>query len=226
MEDSFKFDDIIKKSFLNLEVFKSVSYIDMLFGFLCSFAIGMFIYWIYRRCFRGVVYSYNYNVSFVLMTMITSMIIMTISTNIVLSLGMVGALSIVRFRTAVKDPLDIVYMFWAISAGIASGAHMYPLAIIGSVVIGITLALLSKKKLRQQSYLLIIRHEEEAADELRDHLRKLNTTLKSKNVRKGYTELTLELKLRDDNTSFMQKLASISGVVECSLVNYSGDYAQ
>ncbi|GKV57655.1 hypothetical protein NCCP2222_36020 [Sporosarcina sp. NCCP-2222] len=96
----------------------------------------------------------------------------------------------------------------------------------GSVIIGITLALLSKKKLRQQSYLLIIRHEEEAADELRDHLRKLNTTLKSKNVRKGYAELTLELILRDDNTSFMQKLASISGVVECSLVNYSGDYAQ
>ena len=101
---NLNFEDIIKKSVLTLDVFKSVSYIDMLFGFLCSFAIGMFIFWIYRRCFRGVVYSYNYNVSFVLMTMITAMIIMTISTNIVLSLGMVGALSIVRFRTAGKRP--------------------------------------------------------------------------------------------------------------------------
>src|SRR5690606_10888418 len=137
MNDVLNFDDIVKKSVLNLDVFKSVSYIDMLFGFLCSFAIGMFIYWIYRRCFRGVVYSYNYNVSFVLMTMITALIIRTISTNIVLSLGMVGALSIVRFRTAVKDPLDIVYMFWAISAGIASGAAMYPLAIFGSLIIGL-----------------------------------------------------------------------------------------
>jgi len=226
MNGLLNFDDIIKKSVLSLDVFKSVSYIDMLFGFLCSFAIGMFIYWTYRRCFRGVVYSYNYNVSFVLMTMITAMIIMTISTNIVLSLGMVGALSIVRFRTAVKDPLDIVYMFWAISAGIASGAAMYPLAIIGSLTIGLTLGILSKKKLRHQSYLLIIRHEENATDELRDHLRKLNTTLKSKNVRKGYIELALELKLRDDNTAFMKKISDTPGVAECSLINYSGDYAQ
>ncbi|WP_432357141.1 DUF4956 domain-containing protein [Sporosarcina sp. UB5] len=226
MNDVLNFEDIIKKSVLNLEVFKSVSYIDMLFGFLCSFAIGMFIYWIYRRSFRGVVYSYNYNVSFVLMTMITALIIMTISTNIVLSLGMVGALSIVRFRTAVKDPLDIVYMFWAISAGIASGAAMYPLAITGSLVIGLTLVLLSRKKIRHQSYLLIIRHTETATDELRDPLRKLNTTLKSKNIRKGYVELTLELKLRDDNTAFMTKITDIPGVIECSLINYSGDYAQ
>lgn len=221
-----KFDDIIKKSVLSLDAFRSVSYIDMIIGFISSFAIGMFIYWVYRRYFRGVVYSYNYNVSFVLMTMITTLIIMTISTNIVLSLGMVGALSIVRFRTAVKDPLDIVYMFWAISAGIANGAKMYPLAIFGSLFIGLTLAWLSKKKTKQQSYLLIIRHMDEATDELRVQLRILDTKLKSKTVRKDYTEMTLEISLRDDNTAFMKVINDIDGVLESSLVNYTGDYAQ
>lgn len=147
MNDTINFQDVIKKSVLHLEAFRSVSYIDIFLGLACSFAIGMFIYFVYKRYFRGVVYSYNYNVSFVLMTMITTLIIMTISTNIILSLGMVGALSIVRFRTAVKDPLDIVYMFWAIAAGIATGAKMYPLAMIGSLAFGLTLAWLSKRKL-------------------------------------------------------------------------------
>lgn len=226
MNDTTNFNDIIKKSVLSLDAFRSVSYIDMVIGFVCSFAIGMFIYWVYRKYFRGVVYSYNYNVSFVLMTMITTLIIMTISTNIVLSLGMVGALSIVRFRTAVKDPLDIVYMFWAISAGIANGAKMYPLAIFGSLFIGLTIAWLSKKKSKQQSYLLIIRYLDEAASELRGQLSKLDTKLKSKTVRKDYTEMTLEISLRDDNTAFMKLINDIDGVHECSLINYTGDYAQ
>ncbi|MCU6710800.1 DUF4956 domain-containing protein [Paenibacillus sp. J5C_2022] len=226
MGESLNFQDIIKKSALHLDAFRSVSYIDMALGLLCAFLIGLFIYWIYRRTFRGVVYSYNYNVSFVLMTMITALIIMTISTNIVLSLGMVGALSIVRFRTAVKDPLDIVYMFWAISAGIASGAKMYPLALGGSLVIGLVLTWLSKRKLREQAYLLIVRHTDEAVYELRVELRKLDGKLKSKTVRKGFTELTIEIMLRDDNTAFVNKLSAMEGVQDVSLINYTGDYAQ
>ncbi|MCQ6562652.1 DUF4956 domain-containing protein [Paenibacillus mendelii] len=198
----------------------------MVLGLLCSFVIGMFIYWIYRKSFRGVVYSYNYNVSFVLMAVITSLIIMTISTNIVLSLGMVGALSIVRFRTAVKDPLDIVYMFWAISAGIASGAKMYPLALFGSLVIGLIVMWLSKRKIKEQAYLLIIRHSEAATDEIRIQLRKLDSRLKSKTVRKDFTEVTVEVMLRDDNTSFVHTISNIEGVHDASLVNYTGDYAQ
>ena len=220
------FQDIIKQSVLKLEAFRVVSYVDMVLGLAFSFLIGMFIYWIYRKSFRGVVYSYNYNVSFVLMTMITSLIIMTISTNIVLSLGMVGALSIVRFRTAVKDPLDIVYMFWAISAGIACGAKIYPLAIGGSIIIGLVLMLLSRRKVREQSFLLIIRHTEEAVNDLRVELAKLKSKLKSKTVRKGFTELTVEISLRDDNTSFVQSISEINGVNDVSLVNYTGDYAQ
>ncbi|WP_138753873.1 DUF4956 domain-containing protein [Paenibacillus sinopodophylli] len=226
MNETVNFQDVIKKSMLHLEAFRSISYVDMLLGLASAFIIGLFIYWIYRKTFRGVVYSYNYNVSFVLMTMITALIIMTISTNIVLSLGMVGALSIVRFRTAVKDPLDIVYMFWAIAAGIASGAKMYPLALGGSIIIGLTLAWLSKRKIKEQAYLLIIRHSEAASTELRVHLRKLDSKLKSKTVRKDFTELTVEIKMRDDNTAFMKAISDIEGVHDTSLINYTGDYAQ
>lgn len=226
MGEMVNFQDIIKKSMLHLEAFRSISYLDMVLGMICSFAIGMFIFWVYKKTFRGVIYSYNYNVSFVLMTMITTLIIMTISTNIILSLGMVGALSIVRFRTAVKDPLDIVYMFWAIASGIASGAKMYPLALFGACVIGLTLFWLSKKKVLEQSFLLIVRHNETAIIELRREMRKLDSKLKSKTIRNDYIEITVEVKLRDDNTAFMTTINQIEGVHDCSLVNYSGDYAQ
>jgi uncharacterized membrane protein YhiD involved in acid resistance len=160
------------------------------------------------------------------MTMITALIIMTISTNIVLSLGMVGALSIVRFRTAVKDPLDIVYMFWSISAGIATGAKLYPVALIGSLTVGLALLWLSRRKVREQPYLLIIRHSEIAIADVRSQLRKLNYTLKSKTVRKDYIEMTIEIRLRDDNTAFVNVLSAIEGVNDVSLINYTGDYAQ
>lgn len=220
------FDDIIKNSVMKLENFRLISYFDMVIGLVMAFIIGMFIYWIYRKSFRGVVYSYNYNVSFVLMTMITALIIMTISTNIVLSLGMVGALSIVRFRTAVKDPLDIVYMFWSISVGIAIGAKIYPLAIFGSIIIGIVILWLSKRKIREEAYLLIIRHTDEATIALRTETRRLAGKLKSKTVRKGYTEVTYEIKLKDDNTAFLQEISEMVGVSDASLVNYTGDYAQ
>ncbi len=226
MGDALSFQDLFKKSVLSLEAFRNVSYIDLLLGLACSFLIGMFIYVVYKNTFRGVVYSYNYNVTFVLMTMITALVIMTISTNIVLSLGMVGALSIVRFRTAVKDPLDIVYMFWAVAAGIASGAKMYPVAIVGSLAVGLTLFWLSRKKIGMQPYLLVIRHLDAASEPLRGKLAKLSYSLKSKTVRKEYIELSLEIRLRDDNTAFVNEISSIEGVTDVSLINYRGDYAQ
>lgn len=226
MGDIVNFQDLFKKSMLHLESFRSISYIDVMIGLIASFGIGLFIFYIYKRTFRGVVYSYNYNVTFVLMTMITALIIMTISTNIVLSLGMVGALSIVRFRTAVKDPLDIVYMFWAISAGIATGAKLYPVALLGSLTVGLALLWLSRRKVREQPYLLIIRHSEIAIADVRIQLRKLTYTLKSKTVRKDYIEMTIEIRLRDDNTAFVNVLSAIEGVNDVSLINYTGDYAQ
>jgi uncharacterized membrane protein YhiD involved in acid resistance len=226
MADNLSFQDFFKKSVLTLDSFTTVSYYEIVVGLILSFLVGMFIYITYKKCFRGVVYSYNYNVSFVLITMITTVIIMTISTNIVLSLGMVGALSIVRFRTAVKDPLDIAYMFWAISAGIAIGASMYPLAIIGSIAFALTLFWLSRKKVSGDIYLLIIQHYDGATDDVRKIVGQLKGKLKSKSIRRGLIEMTIEVRLTDDNTAFMSALNAVEGVEATSLVNYTGDYAQ
>lgn len=225
MEKPLNFSDFFKRSVLQLEAFNKVSWVDIFWGLLTSFIIGMFIYWVYKKCFRGVVYSHSYNVTFVLMTMITTLIIMTISTNIVLSLGMVGALSIVRFRTAVKDPMDIVYMFWAISVGIANGAQIYPISIIGSLAVGVVIYWLSRRKVKDAPYLLIIKYMENAQDEVLVRLRKMQYVLKSKTVNKNLTEMTIELRLRDDNTAFVNELSNIGGVQDVMLVSYNGDYA-
>lgn len=225
MSDRINFDDIIKKSILNSDTYTSVSVLEIFFGTLASFIVGLFIYYVYKKTFRSVVYSHNFNVTLVLMTMITSLVIMTISTNIVLSLGMVGALSIVRFRTALKDPLDIVFLFWAITAGIAIGANVYPVAIFGSIFISIAVFFLSKKKWKDETYLLVIHYDEMAYDEIKAQLVKFNYDLKSKIVRNNWTELTLKIKLKVDNTAFVHKLSNLEGVKDVSLVQYSGDYA-
>ncbi|TCJ02765.1 DUF4956 domain-containing protein [Cytobacillus praedii] len=225
MSDRINFDDIIKKSILNADTFTSVSILEIFFGTLASFIVGLFIYYVYKKTFRSVVYSHNFNVTLVLMTMITSLVIMTISTNIVLSLGMVGALSIVRFRTALKDPLDIVFLFWAITAGIAIGANVYPVAIFGSIFITIAVFILSKKKWKDETYLIVIHYDEKAYEEIKAQLVKFNYDLKSKIVRNNWTELTLKIKLKVDNTAFVHKLSNIEGVKDVSLVQYSGDYA-
>ena len=149
MDNTINFQDIIKKSVLKMEQFASISVWDTVIGLI-------FIYYIYKRSFRGVVYSHTFNITLVVMAMLTCLIIMTISTNIVLSLGMVGALSIGRFRTAIKDPLDIVFMFWSIAVGIATGAGAFPVSIIGSIVVAATILLLSRKQLKDMAYLLVI----------------------------------------------------------------------
>lgn len=225
MDDILNFQDLFKKSVLKFESFAKISYADIAIGLLVALLLGLFIFYIYKKTFRGVVYSYNFNVTFVLMTMITSLVIMTISTNIVLSLGMVGALSIVRFRTAIKDPLDVVFMFWAIAAGIATGAGVYPLSIVGSLLIGLTLLLMSKNKMKDSAYLLIVHYSDEANDQVKYHLKKLNHVLKSKTVRKEQIELTVEVKLKNDNTGFVHDICEIEGVHHAVLVSYNGDYA-
>lgn len=210
---------------LSLSTTNNIPFANMLLALMVSFGLGMFIYFVYVKSFRGVMYSHNYSITFVLISMITSVVIMTISTNIVLSLGMVGALSIVRFRTAVKDPLDVAYMFWAIAVGIATGAQLYLLACVGSLAFGIVIFLLSRKKIRARSYLLVIHYENEASEQVTQRIRKMKTTLKSKTVHQAMTELTVEMKLRDDSTAFMQEISQIPGVKDVSLVSYNGDYA-
>lgn len=225
MSDQFNFNDIIKKSFLNIESFAQVSLLDTIIGLLIAFLIGLFIYFVYKKTFRGVIYSHNYNITLVIMSMVTALVIMTISTNIVLSLGMVGALSIVRFRTAVKDPLDIVFMFWSISAGIASGAKVYEVAVLGSLIIGLAIYFLSKQKSKHNIYLLVIHYDENVDAEIKQELRKINYVIKSKIVRNYRVELTVEIRLKVDNTEFVNRVAKVEGVQDVSLVQYNGDYA-
>ena len=224
MDTQINFNDVIKKSFLEAN-FTKLPFENILFGMVLAFLIGLFIFYIYKKTFRGVVYSHNFNVTLILMTMITALIIMTISTNIVLSLGMVGALSIVRFRTAIKDPLDVVFMFWAISGGITIGAGVYSLAVFGSLTIGLVVYVMSQKKGKDSIYLLVIHHEESATDDVKYQLGKLKYSLKSKIVRNDITELTVEVKIKGDNTAFVHKLSEVNGVKDVSLINYNGDYA-
>lgn len=219
------FNDIIKNSFLNDYMFGNLSAVDILLGLLTAFMAGAFIYGIYKYTYKGVLYSPSFNMTLILMTMITSLVIMTISTNVVLSLGMVGALSIVRFRTAIKDPLDVVFMFWAITAGISSGAGLYLLTLLGALIVGGVIVVLSRKKHTDTFYLLVIHYDETASDEVRRQLQKLKYTLKSKVVRNNVIELTAEIRLQIDNTSFMNTLGDIEGVHDVSLVQYNGDYA-
>lgn len=225
MNETTNFNDILKKNFLNDFMFGNLSIIDILLGLLTAFIAGAFIYFVYKSTYKGVLYSPSFNATLLVMTMITCLVIMTISTNVVLSLGMVGALSIVRFRTAIKDPLDVVFMFWAIAAGISSGAGLYFLTFVGAGVIGGVLIILSRKKHADTLYLLVIHYTEEAADEVRKELQKLDHTLKSKIVRKNVIEQTSEIRMKIDNTAFMSRLNEVEGVRDVSLVQYNGDYA-
>jgi uncharacterized membrane protein YhiD involved in acid resistance len=225
MDNQLKFNDVLKKNFLQQDIFGKIPIQSILLGMLIAFAVGLFIFFIYKKTFRGVVYSHNFNVTLILMTMITTLIIMTISTNVVLSLGMVGALSIVRFRTAIKDPLDVIFMFWSISGGITIGAGVYSLAIVGSLIIGLVVYFMTLKKGKDSIFLLVIHHNDEATDSIKYQLAKIKHSLKSKIIRNEMTELTIEVKITGDNTAFVNKLSEVEGVRDVSLINYNGDYA-
>lgn len=226
MNDVLNFNDILKKSFTKLDVFAKISVFDVLSCILFTLIVAMFIFYIYKKTFRGVIYNYSFNVALVAMCLITALIIMTITSNVVLSLGMVGALSIVRFRAAVKDPMDIVFMFWSISAGIASGAGIYPISIFGSLFVGLILILLFKRSSKDCIYLLIIHYNESANDEVRRALNRLKKyTTKSKTVSNGNIELTLEVKLKSENTAFVNRISAIEGVKDAALVSYNREYA-
>lgn len=219
------FNDIFKSNLLEFDLVGKLPIQNILIGLLMSLVLGIFIFYIYKKSFRGVIYSHNFNVTLVLMTMITTLIIMTISTNVVLSLGMVGALSIVRFRTAIKDPLDVIFMFWAISVGITTGAGVYSLAVLGSLLIGVVVFIMTRRIGKTSIFLLIIHYDESASDSVKYQLGKIKHSLKSKIVRFDVTELTVELKIKGDNTAFVNHLSALDGVKDVSLINYNGDYA-
>ena len=219
------FNDIFKSSFL--ENVSSVSILDMIIALVLAFGIGMFIFLVYKKTYTGVMYSSSFGVTLVALTMITTVVILAVTSNVVLSLGMVGALSIVRFRTAIKEPLDIAFLFWAIAAGIVLAADMIPLAVISSVVIGVILLIFVNKKSHCNPYIVIISctgHETEKHVMAFLNKQVQKCVVKSKSVQKGAIELNLEIRLKDDNTTFINALSDMKGVNSAVLVSYNGDY--
>ena len=219
------FNDIFKSSFL--ENVTSVSMLDMVIALVLAFLIGLFISFVYKKTFTGVMYSNSFGVSLIAMTMITTLVILAVTSNIVLSLGMVGALSIVRFRTAIKEPLDIAFLFWAIGAGIVLAAGLIPLAIFGSVVIGIILLIFVNKKSYTAPYIIVLHCDDEKAEKesmefLKQQVKRIS--VKSKSVQKGRIELNVEIQLDRDDTGFVNQLADMDGVESAILVSYNGDY--
>lgn len=219
------FSDIFKTSFL--ENISSVSILDMAISLILSFCIGLFIFLIYKKTYTGVMYSSSFGVSLIAMTMITTVVILAVTSNVVLSLGMVGALSIVRFRTAIKEPLDIAFLFWAIGAGIVLAAGMIPLAVIGSVIIGVILLIFVNRKSHSSPYIVVIRcnnHDSETKAKSYLESKALRCVVKSKIAQKGEIELNMEIRLKDDNTDFINELSEMEGVESAVLVSYNGDY--
>lgn len=219
------FNDIFKSSFL--ENVTSVSILDMALALILSFGVGMFIFLVYKKTFCGVMYSSSFGVTLVALTMITTLVILAVTSNVVLSLGMVGALSIVRFRTAIKEPLDIAFLFWAIAAGIVLAAGMIPLAVIGSVVIGVVLLIFVNKKSSDNPYIVVIScdgHDGEVRAKEFLERQVSRAVVKSKSATKGNVELNYEVRLKDDNTDFITELSEMEGVRSAVLVSYNGDY--
>ena len=219
------FNDIFKSSFL--ENVTSVSILDMLIAMILAFAIGMFIFLVYKKTYQGVMYSSSFGVTLVALTMITTLVILAVTSNVVLSLGMVGALSIVRFRTAIKEPLDIAFLFWSIAVGIVLAAGIIPLAVFGSIIIGVILIVFVNKKTSLMPYIIVLScagHDAEtkANDFIRSKVNRF--VVKSKSVQKGNIELNIEIRLKDDNTDFIDELADMDGIKSAVLVSYNGEY--
>ena len=219
------FNDIFKSSFL--EQVSAFSITDMLISLALAFAIGLFIYEIYKITYRGVMYSRSFGLTLLTLAMITDMAIMTVTSNVVLSLGMVGALSIVRFRTAIKEPLDIAFLFWSIVVGIMLGAGMIPLAVFGSLILGLIFYLFTRQKKNTVPYILVLQCENDKAET--EALTKLNAyvrkhIIKSKTVSAAGIELTVEINLDGTEAAFLNDLQNVGGISAATLVSYNGEY--
>ncbi len=219
------FNDIFKSSFL--ENVTAVSLPDMALALVLSFCLGLFIYFVYKKTYSGVMFSRTFGGSLVAMTMITTMVILAVTSNVVLSLGMVGALSIVRFRTAIKEPMDIAFLFWAIAAGIVLAAGMIPLAVVGSVIIGLIMIVFCNRKSSEKPFIAVVscqdgNAEKRVSEYLAGQVKK--AVVKSKSAQKGNIELSYEVTLKGDDTDFITTLSDMEGVQSAVLVSYNGDY--
>lgn len=219
------FNDIFKSSFL--ESVTEFSVIDTAIGMAFALIIGLFIFVIYKKTFSGVMYSTGFAMTLVGLSLVTTLVIMAVTSNVILSLGMVGALSIVRFRTAIKEPMEIVFLFWSIAIGIVIGAGMIPLAVLGSIIIGIILLLFANKKVRENPYILIFNCRDEDSEQIA--VRASNHfvskyVVKSKTINASGIEITAEVRTKDGETSFVNRISEIDGISNVTLVSYNGEY--
>ncbi|WP_124042207.1 DUF4956 domain-containing protein [Clostridium perfringens] len=220
------FSDIFKSSFV--DKMTSISFLDMFIAMILSFAVGLFIMQVYKKTFKGVMYSSTFAMSLLALTLITTLIIIGVTSNVVLSLGMVGALSIVRFRSAIKEPMDIAFLFWSISEGIVLGAGLIPLAILGAVFIGIVMVLFANKKTTDNPYILVVNCKNDISENSVLNILYKNVNkycVKSKTISPSNgIEMTIEVKLKNITTSFINEVSKIEGVSNAVLVSYNGDY--
>lgn len=219
------FQDVFTSSFL--ERVDAVPLLDMALALLLACLVGLFVVFVYRRTYSGVMYSASFGATLVALTLVTTLVILAVSSNVLLSLGMVGALSIVRFRTPVKEPLDIVFLFWCIAAGIVLAAGLIPLALLGSAFIGAVLLAFSARRNVDRPYLLVMRASTEEVARAAESLvreRARAASLKSKTVAPGCIELDFEVRLRGTDSALVVELAAREGVSDVALVSYNGDY--
>ncbi len=219
------FNDIFKSSFLDSVT--EFSLLDTLLGLIFALVVGLFIFLVYKKTLTGIMYSSGLALTLVGMTTVTTLVIMAVTSNVILSLGMVGALSIVRFRAAIKEPMEIVFLFWSLAAGIVIGAGMIPLAVVGSVFIGLLLLVLANRKRKEDPYMLVLRCQDETSESAAMDLLAANGEfwkVKAKTVTRSGVELSIETKLKDASTSFMNQLSSLDGVESAALVSYNGEY--
>ncbi|WP_198663183.1 MULTISPECIES: DUF4956 domain-containing protein [Paraliobacillus] len=220
------FSDILSSNFL--ESTQEFSLIDSLLGLITSFIIGLVIYFIYKKTFSGVIYSHSFNVSIIIMTMATALIIMGISSNVLLSLGMVGALSIVRFRTPIKDPMDLVYLFWAIVSGILCGAGFIPLVIVGTVLIGLVMIFFINRVTIENPYLLIVKYTNPTIEKGFEKIISQFATkhaVKSKSSMSNHEyEVTYEVRVKDSKTAFVNDIANMENVKSAIMLSYDGNF--
>lgn len=217
--------DMIKKSVLESGVFDQYNISSILVALVAALALGILIFLVYRRFYTGVIYSRTFAVTLVGMTVLTCMVTLAISTNVVISLGMVGALSIVRFRTAVKDPMDLLYLFWTITTGITSGAGMYVLALIAAAIMILMIILFYSRQQRGKIYIAVIHYSgDEAGDEVIRCFGKRKYFIKSKTMRKEKTEMAVEIFCKQADMDFMEKIRAIEHVDDVTLIQYNGEY--
>ena len=219
------FSDVFKSSFL--ESVQEFTVADVAIAMAFAVIISLFIFWVYKKTFTGIMYSPGFSLTLIGLCLVTTLVILAVTSNVVLSLGMVGALSIVRFRAAIKDPMEIVFLFWSIAAGIVIGAGMIPLALTGSIVIGVILMIFANRKPGGVPYILLLNCKDETAEEAavssaKSAVAKFMT--KAKTVNASGIELTAQVRLKNNETSFINTISSIEGVSNASLVSYSGEF--